>query len=312
MGVTPRADWAADAYRRDPAELALHLSWVGLCLISTWGQVGHVLLYIRSKPIVQITLNDRVHCDMLQIYRISVLITVVTNVLLTSETTVHLTVAFVLSHSSDLLSTVFVLYLSVSAVVQYSYVKFKTVNIFEDIDEDRILRFIRLTIGTLSALVVGVRCLHGAYSIYFPILLRQNMDVRMHLSVGIMGFLLLASLVVNVTLRTIIFIERRRSKFVCGGGSSNAAEHPAAVKFAFLALFLMIVIVINVASKIIPGFYRIGSDLLFGMMSIVVPASLIVFNPKIKYFAVKRLRDKFEEFIRILPKNAISPENDVA
>ncbi len=103
--------------------LWLDLSWMALCLLSLCLQTGLILGSIREKPLIQTTLKDRANADLVLTYRACFVVSVVINTLVISGTKVHFIPAFVLGLFIDYLATLFVMYLSVGAIVQGRHFK---------------------------------------------------------------------------------------------------------------------------------------------------------------------------------------------
>ncbi len=103
--------------------LWLNLSWMALCQLSLCLQTGLILGSIREKPLIQTTLKDRANADLVLTYRACFVVSVVINTLVISGTRVHFIPAFVLGLFIDYLATLFVMYLSVGAIVQGRHFK---------------------------------------------------------------------------------------------------------------------------------------------------------------------------------------------
>ncbi len=291
--------------------LLLHLLWITVCLGSLWLQVGHVVHCIKKKPIVQVTLVDRAHCDLANVYRLCLVCSLVGNVCLSAEITVPFWPAFALSHLLDFLATLFVLYLSIGIIIQYAHVKLKVTTLFEGLSEDTTHLFIRSILGFLAAVVVGTRCFFGAYSFVFPILLKKKMDIYLDLTVAIMLCLCFVSLAINITLQGLIHLERQRSNLVCGSRPHGVRYNPPTSRYALLSLVLAMVVLSNVAVVLSETFYSTGKELLHGVMCILFPFLVIASSKKIRHSALRRLAERWpclQNLHKIAKMSKVSPE----
>ena len=109
---------------------------------------------------------------------------------------------------------------------------------------------------------------------------QEDMDIRLHLSASTMIFIGLSSLVINVTLRTLVFIERR------GHDSNLEGRHPPACKYVGLSATFVAFVVVTFLFYNVPGIREI---MVYGMFCIVAPSIAILSNKSTRAFAAKRL-----------------------
>ncbi len=286
--------------------MLLKLLWMAVCLVSVWFQTGHVMLSIGEKPIVRTNLADLANVDLARAYRGLFVLAIVINSVTVSGVGVDFALAFVMGHSMDFFATLFIMYLSVGVVFQYARLKLKTVNLFEAVSDERIHNFVRSLLGTLASLVVALRCYFGAYSMAMPGLTQQeDMDIRLHLSASTMIFIGLSSLVINVTLRTLVFIERRGHNRSCND-SHLEGRHPPACKYVGLSVTFVAFVIVTFLCYNVPGIREI---MVYGMFCIVAPSIAILSNKSTRAFAAKRLIPHWPALTKwpVLAKSSVSP-----
>ncbi len=284
-----------------------NLSWAVLCLISLRLQVRGVLLaYFKAKPVLVSSLRDCVDCDAAHAFQACLSVYIFVDLLISLDVSLSFYPAFVLCHSADLFGTLFFLYLAAGVIVRYAQVKLRTIDIFGN--ERKAHHCIRLFLGTMSTFVVGGRCYAGAYGITFPLLLNDHtIDIKIHISFVVMSCIVLTSLLLNIVLRVIIWIEKHQGD--CGTPAEQVWKDLSGNKYVLLSLLLLVLITANalaMASGEKGGNVR---DFTIGLCCIAVPFMVNVTNRKIRNFAIKKLLETVPALtsLKKLRKMDVSP-----
>ncbi len=188
--------------------------------------------------------------------------------------------------------------------------KLRVVDLFEDIPEEDLQQFVRLFLGGSAAAVVGARFYHGCYSVALPELTGQpEMEIHLRVSMAIMVFIGLSSLVINVTLRTLIHIEKS-GPHGCGGPPPMVGKPPAS-RYVVISLLFTAFVIAVVSVRAIPGTRDL---LLFGMSCVLAPFAAIASQERMKKFAGRRTSEFFSPVANLWFRlnNAVAPEHPLA
>ncbi len=223
-------------------------------------------------------------------YLITVYTTLLINMLLETKTLLTSIPAFVLSHLMDFNFTSLIMYLSVGTCIQYALVRLKKVNLFDNIREGIVLNCMRIAIGTLAGIVVGVRCTFGAYSIAYPRLMNKDFDIRPNITMSFMVPLITYSIAINIVFRLLIRIEKRKNKEVYGIATDGESSNLPTGKYIALAVLLGVavvaVLVIDIKMQPLYSFFR---DVQIGLLAIIAPFVAIRRNRKMYASAKKKV-----------------------
>ncbi len=284
------------------------LTWAALCFSSLHLQVGRVLLgYLKSKPLLLSSLSDRVNLDAALAYQAGAYIFVLVNLLTSLGVPVPYQLALVLCHSSDFFGTLFFLCLTARVVVRYAQVKLKAIDVLGD--EEKAHRIIRLSFGLLALVVVGGRCHLGAYSSLLPPLIKeQDMDIKLHISLAVMSSIVLTSLLLNVILRILIWVEKHRDDH---GRASSPLDwnNLSGNKYVLISLMALIPVVANVAVILHGTDDGLVRNFKTAFLCIAVPCFVNTTNGKIRVYVFKSMVELWPKAagLQKLRKSGVSP-----
>ncbi len=283
-----------------------------ICLTT---QMWLIINYIKSKPLLLTSLNDALNLDLAYFYACDVFTAFAIHCVLVVEIEVPHALALLLSHFLDFCVVGLALYPSVGVVIQYAHVRLRTPELFEDLSHEFVRRVISATITILSLSLALYNLWTGSHNgLYFTMMRAEPTLTNGPIVVFLLG---ISSIVINVILRTVIFMERRRGDNEIPDGPQTATSPVGATSELRLSKYMVIGLVLGSLSFCILLVYTnirmdahvIGRTVLLFVLCVVIPFVIIVKDRKMRAFALKRLA----ALSPALRSNKISPApNEVA
>ena len=230
------------------------------------------------------------------------------------DLSVHSVPAFVLSHTSEVCTASFAIYISAGISIQLAHVRLKVVNIFENITEESVSSVMRLVTFGFSNLICGAKILYGSHSIFYSMMTKTE-ERKSHVVAAMVAILGLISLIINVTLRIVIYLEKKKYHRIRKDQQAKTdIPFGAYISFA-LVLLLLIVAVVAAYWTGTESTYTATRHVLLALFCTVLPCFVICKNDKMKHYAKRRLLDFVKDchpfLAKLMSGSQIQPEGAI-
>ena len=291
----------------------VHILWLIGCLVILSIQIGTILRFTKSKPPLRINLKDLINDDLCRAYFCSFFLSTLVHLLTNLRIKLTPFLAQMMLSPLCFWSITFITYLSLGIIVQYIHVHLKRTDIFdEDISQEDIRNYVRTFVGiSVGGLTVGLLFRDGASPrpLYYPLIGQYHIRTESIPDIQIVIFFILAflSLIVNVTLRTLIYFEKKKE------GGDNRRQEVLEHKIPFVTYTLLIVLIIilfgivNIANSVGETEWMFSKSLVFTFFNAILPSMFILMNAALRKFALKNWMESFNSNINICFINKIHP-----
>ncbi len=287
------------------------LLWMAFCFTCLFVQTRLIWDYVQSKPLIYFRLTDQVTSDLAVLYFVNFSIHIIMNATAILDITIPSVPAFVLSQIADVCGASFAIYISAGICIQFAHIKLQVVNIFENITEESVSSVMRLVTFGFSNLICGAKILYGSHSIFYSMMTKTE-ERKPYVGAAMVAILGLISLIVNVTLRIVIYMEKKKYHRIQRDWQAKAdIPFGAYISFA-LVLLLLIVAVVVARLTGTKGAYITTRHVLLGLFCTALPCCLIYKNDKMKMYAQRTLldfaKDRYPSLEKLLSSSQIQPE----
>ncbi len=274
------------------------VAWSATCIILLNTQAHLMIGYLKSKPLIRISLTDLISRDLVRIYAANFTTVAVINSILAAKLSLDRISALVLSNSVEFYVVCLGAYLSVGAVIQYAQVKLKTAELSENTSHQDLRSGIRFVVASFSVLInlakVGSGSLGGFYSA-----LTNKPNNNEYSGAGIIAMCGAASILTNVALRALIYRERVINDRICGvrrrdRGSKRIPLMPYIVLSFSIVMMMMTVVSANIVGK--PHGPIVVRNAGLGFFCGPLPFIGMLKDDRVGRFVAKKLRSIMEEW----------------
>ncbi len=264
-----------------------HVVLLLACLVSATLQTSLILLYKRSKPTLFVTLSDMMTCDLVYIFLPFMYVAVTVHSITSFELKVPFEVVLGIGVAFGGINITFLMYLLSACTVEYIHMRWQAVDLVEDFSQEEVLRFIRIVIAVVVAVMMGWKHYVAGYppTVFFMSKMPFNNQGFLHAKITV-----ILSLTVSALCLILKYLTLRKKKIILGGDAKLLKNKIPFLSYVSISFLLAFMTVGTIAAYLINDFtHNFAKQIFFIMLGMVFPFITINKDPKLRHFCTRKI-----------------------
>ncbi len=274
--------------------LLLQCPYLAICIISNTIQISLIISHKKSKPILMVTLSDMVTCDLLVVFRFALYFAIIPFILPLVEFEFRPIFATLNAAGVTCLVLTIVFYILIKFLVEYFQVRLRVVDITEKYQQEDVLLFVRISIAFMVlSLSSWIHITSGLSPLYYYYLIETPVPPKSSSHAVIVVTIILFLSILCLLLKCITRNEKRNLLV------QEQEEELSKISIwnYFIGMSIMTITFITLIASLVindRSVHLIVRHIYYGLFSIILPATIITKDKKLKRYSKKKVQKAFK------------------